>query len=156
MNRRNKKNRGFSLLISVVITGAVIVISTGIVSLASQFIRISTAGRDSQIAFYAADSGIECALFWDIKSPIGRSAFSTDVQNSIYCNKDESNTSNQWTVGGSRISTINKITFLPDPFCAIVTVTKNENGTTLIESRGYNTCDLANPRRVERALRASY
>ncbi len=108
------------------------------------------------MAFYAADSGMECALYWDIANPAGQSAFATSTGATISCNKDAANSSNQWVVGGSSISTISTISFLPDPYCASVTVTKNDNGTTLIESRGYNTCDSASPRRVQRAVRATY
>jgi len=43
-----------------------------------------------------------------------------------------------------------------DNTCATVTVTKSETTGTTIESRGYNTCDASNPRRVERGLRATY
>lgn len=44
----------------------------------------------------------------------------------------------------------------PMPSCAIVTVTKNPGGTTYIKSRGYNTCDTSNGRRVERGVEVTY
>jgi len=156
MDRRNSKIGGFTLLVSVVVTGAILLISTGMVTLAVKYAFISSSGRESQIAFYAADTGVECVLFWDVKSPNGQTAFSQSEQTAIHCNRDSLNPLNQWQVGGSRTSVINKLTFLPDPFCAIVTVTKNADGTTLVESKGYNTCDPSNPRRVERAVRATY
>jgi len=40
--------------------------------------------------------------------------------------------------------------------CATVTVLKKDDGSTRIESQGYNSCDTSNKRRVERALRATY
>jgi hypothetical protein len=43
----------------------------------------------------------------------------------------------------------------PSGRCASVDVFKNTATTTII-SRGYNTCDIENPRRVERAIRAIY
>ncbi len=46
------------------------------------------------------------------------------------------------------------ITF-PSGRCASVDVFKNISTTTIV-SRGYNTCDITNPRRVERAIRAIY
>ena len=46
------------------------------------------------------------------------------------------------------------------PYCADVIVKKYiENGevaTTTIDSRGYNTCDEDNPRRIERGLEFNY
>ncbi|MBX4181433.1 hypothetical protein KW807_01040 [Candidatus Parcubacteria bacterium] len=151
-----QRNRGITIFIAMVITGTLLLIATSLVNLALKQSAISTSGRDSQLAFYAADSGLECALYWDIQNPVGQSAFATSTGTTINCNKDATNSLNQWVVGGTSVSTINKITFLPDQYCAIVTVTKNNDGTTKIESFGYNTCDTANPRRVERAVRASY
>lgn len=155
--KKLRTNRGVALFTAVVIAGALLLISTGIINLAVKQSFLTDAGRASQLAFYAADTGIECALYWDVKNPSGgQSAFSTTTGSTINCNKDANNPSNQWVVGGSSVSTINKITFLPDPYCAIVTVTKNNDGSTKIEALGYNTCDVANQRRVERAIRATY
>lgn len=150
-----KHKAGFTLFIAMVVMGTLLLISTGIVSLALKQAFISSSGRESQFAFYAADTGMECALYWDIKNPAGVSAFATSSGSTIFCNKDTNNPSNQWVVGGSSVSVINRINFLPDPYCAIVTVTKSGN-TTEIKSLGYNSCDLANPRRVERAVKANY
>lgn len=147
---------GFTLFIAIVIMGTLLLISTGVINLAVKQAVISSSGKESQLAFYAADSGMECALYWDVKSPTGHSAFATSTGSTIYCNQDSSNPDNEWVVGGSSVSTINHITLLPSPACAIVTVTKNPDNTTLIESFGYNTCDNTNPRRVERAVRATY
>lgn len=43
----------------------------------------------------------------------------------------------------------------PNGTCATVTMGKLD-GRTTVDSRGYNTCDLTSPRRVERGLRATY
>ncbi|MBI2087077.1 MAG: hypothetical protein HYT69_02815 [Candidatus Zambryskibacteria bacterium] len=149
-------NKGFTLFIAIIVMGTLLLIATGIVSLAVRQSLISASGRESQEAFYAADTGIECALFWDIGSSLGVSAFSTTTGSTIFCNKDANNPTNQWVVGGSKVSVINRINFLPDSYCAIVTVTKDDDGSTEIESLGYNTCEAGNPRRVERAVRAIY
>lgn len=150
------KEKGFTLFIAVIVMGTLLLIATGIVSLAVKQAFISASGRESQHAFYAADTGIECALYWDVQNPAGISAFATSTGSTIFCNKDANNPGNTWVVGGSYTSVINHIDFLPDPYCAIVTVTKGLDGSTEIESMGYNTCDPLNPRRVERAVRATY
>lgn len=155
-NFHHTKTQGFTLFVAIIVMGTLLLISTGVVNLAIREAAISSSGKESQLAFYAADTGMECALYWDVKSPTGRSAFATSTSASITCNQDSSNSGNQWVVGGSSVSTINYITFLPSPACAVVTVTKNADNTTKIESFGYNTCDSANPRRVERAVRATY
>ena len=149
-------NKGFTLFISVVVTGTLLLIATTIVGVAVKESFITGAARESQYAFYAADTGIECALYWDVKNPTGVSAFATSTGSTIYCNKDANNPDNEWVVGGSYTSTIDTITFLPDPYCAVVTITKGIDGSTQIESQGYNTCDTNNPRRVQRAVRVTY
>jgi len=103
--------------------------------------------------------GLTLFVYWDVQNPAGFSAFSTSTGSTIFCNKDSNNPGNQWVVGGNDTSTINRIDFLPDSSCAIVVVTKAYVGSVLkttIESKGYNSCDLSNPRRVERAVRATY
>ncbi|MDO8424022.1 MAG: pilus assembly PilX N-terminal domain-containing protein [bacterium] len=150
------KNQGFTLFLTLIVTGTLLLISTAIVTLSVKQSSISISGRDSQNAFYAADTGMECALYWDVKNPSGVSAFSTSTASTIFCNKDANNPSNEWAVGGSYTSVINRINFLPDPYCAIVTVTKGVAGGTEIESLGYNNCSSENARRVERAVRANY
>lgn len=142
---------------SLVVTGVMLLVSTGIISLAVKQSLISNSGRESQMAFYAADTGMECALYWDVKNiGVNESAFSTSTTSVVTCNEDANNPNNHWTVGGASVSVMGDITFLPEPACARVTVTKNADGTTLVESLGYNTCDTTNPRRVERAVRATY
>lgn len=148
------RQKGFSMFLAVVITGTLLVVATGMVTLAYKQSLISASGRDSHIAFYAADTGLECALYWDVKNPSGTSAFDMSTGTSINCNRDANNSSNQWVVGGSGSSSFT-ITFLPYAYCAVVQVTKSGNDTTIV-SKGYNTCDSSNPRRVERAVRAEY
>ncbi len=141
-------NRGFTLFMAIIVAGTVLLIAAGVTSLATRQSLISSTGRESQYAFYAADTGLECALYWDVKNPSGYSAFSTSTGSQILnaCNGETIN------VGGSYISNFD----LTDPYCVKVRVEKFDNGTTIIESRGYNTCDTLNLRRVERAVRASY
>ena len=141
----------------MVITGTLLLVSMGVVSLAVRESFLSSAGEESQYAFYAADSGIDCAVYWDVKNPQGYSAFATSTSSTIYCNQDANNPVNPLNpnVGGSSQSVFT-MTFLPEPYCATITVTKSNDGSTKIESKGYNTCDTTNPRRVERAVRASY
>ncbi|OHA89245.1 MAG: hypothetical protein A3C70_00150 [Candidatus Zambryskibacteria bacterium RIFCSPHIGHO2_02_FULL_43_14] len=146
------KNQGFTLFVAIVITGTLLLVATGIVSLAVRQALISAFGRESQYAFYAADTGIECTLYWDVKNPAGFSAFSTSTGSTISCNGSSFN------VGGSPLSTFS-FTMAPESYCVSVTVTKayvSNVLVTTIESKGYNTCDLSNPRRVERAIRAKY
>jgi Tfp pilus assembly protein PilX len=148
----NNMKKGFTLFIAMVVMATLMLVSTAIASLAVKGSFIYSTARDSQHAFYAADSGVECALYWDVKNPSGYSAFSTSTPSTITCN------GSSFIVGGSsnNPSSTFRVTLSPDPYCADVKVTKLPDGSTTIESSGYNTCDLLNPRRVERAVRAVY
>ena len=146
----------------MVVTATLLLVAMGIISITVREAFLTSAGRESQYAFYAADTGVECAIYWDVKNSSGYSAFSTSTYSTIFCNQDSSNITNPSstnkpgnTVGGN-LPTVFNLTFLPNPYCATVSVTKNNDGTTIIKSSGYNTCDTASARRVERALEVSY
>ena len=143
------KNKGFTLFIAIIVTGTLLLVAVGVVNLTVKQAFISTSGSESQHAFYAADTGIECAIYWDVQNPSVISAFSTTTGSQINCNNQT------MTVGGTSVSTFT-FNFNPDPYCTIVTVTKDVNGSTRIDSLGYNTCDSSNPRRVERGIKAVY
>lgn len=155
-----KKESGFTLFIAMVVMGTMLLVAAGIVSLAVRQTTISRVSRESQRALYIANTGLECALYWDVQNPSGTTAFATTTGTvySISCNQDANNPANPTpsNVGGGLQSQF-IITFNPDPSCAEVTVTKDSiSGTTTIESKGYNTCDVTDSRRVERAVRATY
>ena len=154
-----KLQAGFTLLMASLVGSMLLAIGLAIFNLALKEVVLSSSGRESQFAFFAADSGSECALYWDFKNVSGVSAFATSTSSTISCNYDAQNSANQnITVGGGGLgnpTSVFSLTFNPDPYCVTVSVTKG-NGTTVIESRGYNTCNVSNPRRVERALRVEY
>ncbi|MEK7177046.1 MAG: pilus assembly PilX N-terminal domain-containing protein [Patescibacteria group bacterium] len=160
--KNTNKNRGFTLFIAIIITGALVLIAAGIGSLATRHAQIASSGQSSQHAFYAADTGMECALYWDVKNPAGYSAFSTSTPTSpITCNNKNIVVSPVVSGTPPRNGTTTiSFDFTPaDPYCVVVTIAKwYVGGTpkTKIESKGYNTCSASNPRRVERAVRAQY
>lgn len=147
-----KKQQGFTLLIAIVITSTLLLVSTGIVSVAVREAFLSASARESQHAFYAADTGIECAIFWDVRGINDVSAFSTTTTNqTIACNGQDITPDEDGDVSTFSFD----FSSSGNPYCAAVTVTKTGNETT-IESRGYNTCEPGNPRRVERGVVVRY
>lgn len=165
MIRKREHKRGFTLLLSVLIASVLLSLGLAIFSITIRELLLSSTGRESQFAFYAADTGIECALYFDVQ--LG--AFSTTTASAVSCNVDMANASNaNQTVGGQGwgVASTFALSFLPDPYCAVVTITKtNTNGVvrTDIDSRGYNigtknedACTSSDPRRIERAIRVTY
>ncbi len=160
-----KEQKGVTLYVAIVVTSALLLVSFAIADVTLKQAALASINRDSHIAFFAADTGVECALFWDLKNTLGGSAFATSSSSVINCNGDSNNPENQnisinpvFGSGGQATSTF-QINFKPEAACAIVSVSKSYSGptlNTLIEAKGYNSCDVNNPRRVERAVRVSY
>ncbi|OGZ41340.1 MAG: hypothetical protein A3C80_03355 [Candidatus Ryanbacteria bacterium RIFCSPHIGHO2_02_FULL_45_43] len=146
--KRKGQKAGFTLLYSLIITSIILVINAGIFSIIIKETQFAGLGRESQFAYYAAESGAECAFYWDAK----QSSF--DSPHTITCNQDSNNPSNSFAVGNSSISTFT-ITFLPKSYCTEVKVNKSNPVKTVIESRGYNTCDTS-ANRIERGVRIEY
>ena len=75
MNKDNKNKKifiikskaGFAVLFAVLLASFLITLGLSIFSVSLKEIMIVTSVRDSQIAYYAADSARECALYWDVK-----------------------------------------------------------------------------------------
>jgi len=64
-NEINKTVQGFTLLFASLIGSLVFTIGIAILNISLKQLSLTTAGRESQQAFYSADAGVECALFLD-------------------------------------------------------------------------------------------
>ncbi|MBA3733542.1 hypothetical protein H0W91_04205 [Patescibacteria group bacterium] len=159
-----KKDRGFTLLVSIVTTSMLIIVSFVVVNVALKQIILARDSAESQFAFYAADSGTECAIYWDLKDST-LSAFDPSTASTISCSGQSlsSTSPNVPTIpsqptlvggGGSNRTSIFSVNYSKG--CAIVRVTKNIDGTTQVDSRGYNTCDTSSQHRFERGVTLSY
>lgn len=54
---------GFALLMTLIVVAVVISIGMSVLDLSIKQVRLSTNARDSEIAFHAANAGMECARF---------------------------------------------------------------------------------------------
>jgi hypothetical protein len=169
---KRRKEAGFSLFIAVIVMGALLLVAFAISNLAAKEVSFSSLNKESQYAFFAADAGIECALYWDTK-PVTGSAFdpapspgsSIDCAGTHITDGDAlmgTSTVTTTLIGGGGANTQSIFSFSlnsglnPTQACAIVTVTKNADGSTDIYSRGYNNCTVSDPRRVERGIQVKY
>lgn len=138
---RAEGSAGFVILFAVTISSILLAITLGVLNIAMKEIKFSTSDKDTNVAFLAADTGIEYVLFHDKTPseyvPVPNEAFTWDV-----------------VVASPLLNG-----------CAKVSITKDNtsppNTTTLIISKGYNvgdvgTCISANPDRIERELKISY
>ena len=165
--KKLKNEDGITLFIAIVIMGILLFISFAVLNITLKANLFATSGRDSQYAFYAADAGLECAIYWDSRSD--PSEFDISTAGTITCAGQTITTNSQNPIPGTTTPSLiggggaanrtskfglrfNLVGSNPVNSCVIVTVTKKVDGTTDIESRGYNTCDTNNPRRIERGI----
>lgn len=135
--RHGRRQRGFTLLLAALISSVVLTLAGSIFTIAQKQIMLSSLGRDSQFAFYAADTGAECALYWDVRF----GAFSTTSgEVTPECDGKPLNAE------GVAVTPPYTVTFQLDFFsdasagyCADVTIRKNtSNPFTVIHSDGYS------------------
>lgn len=148
--------RGFTLLIAVVLTSVLLSVGLALLDIAYKQIVLSSTARQSQYAFYAADSAMECALYWDQK----QNAFSYSAPlSTIRCNATDIPLTS--SVSGSVRTTTFSIP-CPGGSLAQVTIYKTNGAacsgtaTSCLYSNGYNACSPTDPRRIERGLKVFY
>ena len=148
------ENGGFTLLLSILVVSVILSVGLGIFDIMTKELKLSGLGRESQIAFYAADAGIECFFYWEIKHPnLNKSAFEPETggTNTINC------AGNDIQISGSGTYVFNLP--LSNNSCVKINITKDTSLSnkviTTVESSGYNNmdCDSTSPFKVERAIR---
>lgn len=160
-----KLNEGFTLLFASLVVSLVLAIGLAITNISLQQFLLSSSGKESQVAFYNADTAVECALYYD-HGKVDGFAFpgsqSDPAAPAIVCNGQAA--PSQTTYSAPTTTT----TYLINPSTAcdpakpsyVIQVNKSPIGTetyfTDIRARGYNTCDATNQRRVERGLEVKY
>lgn len=151
--------KGFTLFLSLIVSSLLLAIGVSLSTIILKQLVFSSSGSESQLAFYAADSGAECAIYWDRKDVDGNfvidSVFATSSADSsdIYCGTG--GTSGTAQVGSFykeiSIDLLSATTTFYVDFsnaegnaCAKVTVAKWYDAAdatpdnTRIDSRGYN------------------
>jgi hypothetical protein len=75
INQSSRKQAGFTLFVALIVSSLLLSIGLSLSNIILKQLIFSGSGRESQIAFYAADSGAECALYWDVKDAAGVTTF---------------------------------------------------------------------------------
>ena len=176
--KQNKSQRGIAVLFAVLMTVILVSVATTIVSIAIRQTILSSTGRESQYAFYAANTGIECALYWDLNPPepgededptyvFPDSQYSQEPAiGNFRCSGEIINSGdNEWDQDGDVTSFKFVISneLINRESCVRVQVSKEydfdkSKTVTTIKSFGYNnnTCEIDSQRTVERGLELSY
>lgn len=168
-NNKSKYSKGYTLLFAVLVSALTLAIGISILNISKKEFLLSSATRESGSSFYAADSGLECAVYWD-----GYGSLSTSTQPlppSFTCNRISITSNYTYNATDKTYTFPFYIHFgeNSETKCAAITVTKsyvNNLPRTQIESRGYNmgwqeagvnsNCDGVSAKKTERALRITY
>ncbi len=159
-----RRGNGFALLIAIIVSAIILTIGLSIVNTAIKEVILASTVRNSTESLYAADTGVECALYWDnirgnftklsafTQSPPGPSVPPNEIECMGVTVSD--------IVKGPKVSFwLRDVNRLNEP-CVLVTVyaspANNDMMNMLIDSYGYNTCNESNQRRVDRALQVKY
>lgn len=128
--------RGFTILLATLVASISIAIGISVYSLAQKQVELSRLGRDSQLAFYAADTGAECALFWDIRY----SYFATTAPSNVLAPQPQCDAETLTMSGRSTILPYTMtFQFEPNGYCTQVSVQKSAtNPRTVIHADGFS------------------
>lgn len=180
-----KNPKGFTIFFAVLVSSLALAIGLAIYDLLIRELELSKTATESQYAIYAADTGAECALYWDSKAPPLNgfpSVFATSSGNGnasppssgVWCNDQDiaatAVVADTWpdtdlSDGSSAVSVFEVSLIAGDSTspCAIVTVEKTaanpgDPSSTKITSRGRNTsCGaVTGGLQLERALEVNY
>lgn len=166
--RRVRRARGFALLVAIVLSAVAAVVTFALASLAYKSLLLASDALQSQYAFYAADSALECALLGDrgnVTFPYtqtqGTVSTLTCAGSSISFKSSNFNGDDTVTVW-SASSNQGWFTTNTDPNnisrCARITVYKTNQNVTSIFAEGLNVdcSNRADPRALERSIKAFY
>lgn len=156
-----KQREGFVILFTILISAIILMIGAGIFAIATRETVLSSTAREAQAAFYAADAGVECALYAEtlgmyITANNG-TQFSCGTGSGVTVSGDGSTTTPHFF----KIIITNPINHTTT--CAQVSVLDLTNTSQRrVISQGYNVCtptgtpDASNPILVERDLDTTY
>lgn len=159
-NTRSKQ-KGFTLLFASLVGSLLLAIGIATFNIVLRELDLSSVARESRFAFYAADSGWECAFYHDRQREFATSTGSLGIPEltTIKCRNGNIGVASTRTAF-SAVSTFQMP--LDGAACADVVITKDDAdgdkiSSTVIEARGKNDCTTnPNPNRVERAIRVKY
>jgi Tfp pilus assembly protein PilX len=150
-----KPVRGFTLLVALIFTSVVLSVGLALLDITYKQVILSSTSRQSDYAFYAADSAMECALEADNKNdlfdytsePVSSTAGNITCENQTF------------TYSGGAVNGNVRLSQFTIP-CAgqsgsvqsVVYVYKYSTNKTTIFADGFNTCNTSDPQRIERGL----
>ena len=159
------KDQGFVILFAVVLSSIMLAVAIGMANIAYKQTVFTTSAKDTNAAFFAADTGSECALYYDLQgtqsffgvvNPFGSGSTVTTSCAGTIIDLYQGSSTGPWTFHLVGLGADGQA-------CATVTVTKTTSPeSTEIVSKGYSTggdtadCSSSDVRRVERQIEINY
>jgi hypothetical protein len=168
--KKSGKKDGIALLFSILVSSVILSIAFGMINIAAKEINFSTSAKSTNEAFFAADVGVECALYNDkISNTVfpGAPDYPTEINCLLNGNlplvklSDPSSDFRSWNFVMKNLGSSTQA-------CVKVNVLKEFNTSTdppilkstKITSRGYNigdsSCTSSDVNRLERVLEVNY
>ena len=171
--KHKQREKGITLFVAVLVASVALLFSFAVSDIALREVLLAQTGKDSQEAFYAANTGVECALFWDLKfgsfepEPDGADVICNGRTGEAVVQTIFGGGTETWTLTGasdlefsmSDDDDENEPCFKIDSVIKEVERDEEDNIVSIeteIIVKGYNTCNTSSPRRLERALRVAY
>ena len=165
-----KTHRGFVILFTVLISAIILMIGFGIFSIATRETILSGTAREAQFSFYAADAGVECALYYQTHFPEAFNAANNGFSGVQPGTLPKCGTAPLDGTGGDGTSgnpfQFDVMVDSVQKTCAHVIVYDSDSSTRRVISQGYNVCALdssqvprpvtTNPLLVERVLDTTF
>lgn len=162
--------RGITLLISVILSSVVLSVALALLDISYKQQLLASTAKQSQKAFYNADTAMECALYWDQQFAAFDYVATTYLTNGFTCNGQTIViTPSSWAPVPQNSSTVaggTRTTFFNIPCNASLgqgtgllgqaTIVKSSSGATTVYTSGYSSCDTSDQRRIERGLKILY
>ena len=153
--------RGFTLLIAIILSSVTLSVGLALADIAYKQVVLSSTAKQSQTAFYHADSALECALYYDQKFAAFNQGSSFNL-NSVQC-EGRAIQNLQQSTAGSILTTTFRVSCPTSGTSAEVSIYKATGSATCgangakncLYASGYNTCQ-AGPNRFERGLKVVY
>lgn len=167
-----KKEKGFAILFAILLATLVLSIGMSILNISIKELIISGFSNESAQATYAAQTAVECALYWEKKGmilgPLSQKDFINMSCGRLIAPTNQTNRTTANPVYDRNNATTGAKAFfwfyLSDAAeagpCARVEVEDTYNlglgfVTQSIRTRGYNICDETSGRRVEKSFEMS-
>jgi hypothetical protein len=153
---KNNLNKGYAILFAVVIVSIISLLAIGLSNSTYKQLILSSLAKDSQTAFFQADTATECALYAD--NVVGM----TPTYGSWFCGKSTINDNDNPfdVVAGAGPDDYELIsTGSGSAPCYEMTILKDTSTSpveTIIKGRGYNSCDKSSPKTVQREIEVRY